>query len=52
MASVTDAVKVVVLDPFATIEFDPVKYKSTLATAPAVKITDFADEVIALAVAV
>ena len=52
LVSVTDAVKVVVVMPLATIELAPVTYTSTLATPPTVKITCFELEVIAFAVAV
>ena len=52
LVSVTDAVKVVVATPLATIELAPVTYTSTFVATPAVKITCFDDDVIALAVAV
>ena len=52
LVSVTDAVKVVVLDPLASMEEAPVTYTSTSVAAPAVKVTDFWVEVMALAVAV
>ena len=52
LVSVTEAVSVVVDDPFAAMVDAPVTYKSTSVATSAVKVTDFWVEVMALAVAV
>ena len=52
LVSVTEAVRVVVVIPLATIELAPVTYTSTFAATSAVKITCYDEEVMAFAVAV